>query len=296
MSRVLPALLVALTLTAIPVAHAQKPEAAAAAKAQQWPQAVTLYKQVVEKDPSDGASWYELGSAALQANDSHTAVTAFEHSLALKVRPAFSSYNLACAHARLGEKDKALDQLDNLAKIAAPFNSLIEGDNDLANLRQEPRYADILQRMKDAQTPCAKDPLNRQFDFWVGDWEVFDTRGNRTGSSHVERSLDGCLIIENWEARLGGTGKSFNTYNPGTHKWQQYWVASAGTVTFYEGEFKDGSMRFVGTNNARSAPPSPVRLTFTALDGGRVRQFGEVSSDNGATWNVGYDFVYVPKK
>src|SRR3954447_25945148 len=100
-------LTIALLLAALP-AHAQKTEAAAAAKAQQWPQAVTLYKQVVDKDPSDGASWYELGSAALQANDSHTAVTAFEHSLALKVRPAFSSYNLACAHARLGEKDKAL--------------------------------------------------------------------------------------------------------------------------------------------------------------------------------------------
>jgi hypothetical protein len=150
--------------------------------------------------------------------------------------------------------------------------------------------------MKDVLTPCEKDPINRQFDFWVGDWEVFDTRGTRTGTSHVERSLDGCLIIENWEARLGDKGKSFNTYNPGTHKWQQYWVSSTGGVTFYEGEFKDGSMRFVGTNNPRSGTPGPVRLTFTPLDGGRVRQFGEVSTDNGATWNVGYDFVYVPKK
>jgi tetratricopeptide (TPR) repeat protein len=295
MRRYITVFLLALTLTVLP-AHAQKTEATAAANAQQWPQAVTLYKQVVDKDPSDGASWYELGAAAMQANDARTAISAFEHSLQLKNRPAFSAYNLACAHARLGEKDKALDQLDNLAKLNAPFATLVEGDSDFASLRQEPRYTDIVQRMKDVLTPCEKDPINRQLDFWVGDWEVFDTRGTRTGTSHVERSLDGCLIIENWEARLGDKGKSFNTYNPGTRKWQQYWVSSTGGVTFYEGELQDGSMRYVGTNNPRAGTPGPVRLTFTPLDGGRVRQFGEVSTDNGATWNVGYDFVYVPKK
>jgi tetratricopeptide (TPR) repeat protein len=295
MRRYITVFLLALTLTLLP-AHAQKTEATAAANAQQWPQAVTLYKQVVDKDPSDGASWYELGAAAMQANDARTAISAFEHSLQLKNRPAFSAYNLACAHARLGEKDKALDQLDNLGKLGAPFATLVEGDSDFASLRQEPRYTDIVQRMKDVLTPCEKDPINRQFDFWVGDWEVFDTRGTRTGTSHVERSLDGCLIIENWEARLGDKGKSFNTYNPGTRKWQQYWVSSTGGVTFYEGELQDGSMRYVGTNNPRAGTPGPVRLTFTPLDGGRVRQFGEVSTDNGATWNVGYDFVYVPKK
>jgi tetratricopeptide (TPR) repeat protein len=295
MRRYITVFLLALTLTVLP-AHAQKTEAATAANAQQWPQAVTLYKQVVDKDPSDGASWYELGAAAMQANDARTAISAFEHSLQLKNRPAFSAYNLACAHARLGEKDKALDQLDNLAKLNAPFATLVEGDSDFASLRQEPRYTDIVQRMKDVLTPCEKDPINRQLDFWVGDWEVFDTRGTRTGTSHVERSLDGCLIIENWEARLGDKGKSFNTYNPGTRKWQQYWVSSTGGVTFYEGELQDGSMRYVGTNNPRAGTPGPVRLTFTPLDGGRVRQFGEVSTDNGATWNVGYDFVYVPKK
>jgi hypothetical protein len=295
MHRVLPALLLAVTLTALP-AHAQKPEAAAAAKAQQWSEAVTLYKQVVEKDPSDGASWYELGSAALQANDAKTAVNAFEHSNALKVRPAFSTYNLACAFARLGESEKALDALDALAKTGAPFASLVEGDTDLAPLRQQPRYKQIVQKMKGGATPCVNDPVSHQFDFWVGDWDVFDTRGTQVGASHVERSLDSCLIIENWTARLGGAGKSFNSYNPGLRKWQQYWVSSSGNVTMYDGELNNASMRFEGTSYSRATPQTKVRLTFTPLDGGKVRQFGEISTDNGATWNVGYDFVYVPKK
>src|SRR3954452_18038752 len=97
MRRYITAFVLALTLTAFP-AQAQKPEAADAAKAQQWSQAVTLYKQFVEKDPSDRPSWYELGAAAMQVNDARTAVGAFEHSLNLKNRPAFSAYNLACAH------------------------------------------------------------------------------------------------------------------------------------------------------------------------------------------------------
>ncbi len=278
------------------MAQAQKTAAEAAAKSQDWQQAVALYKQVTEKDANDGGSWYALGSAALMAGDARLAVTAYEHSLQLKTQPAFSLYNLACAHARLGESEPALDSLDKLAQLGTPFASQMEKDPDLNSLRSMPRYQQVLEHMKQAATPCLHDPTSRQFDFWAGEWEVFDGQGTRQGSSRVEPSLDGCLLIENWQAALGGSGKSFNTYNAGTHKWQQFWVSNNGTVTAYEGEFKDSAMRFSGTQNPRAGKAVPVRLTFTPLPDGRVRQMGEISSDGGASWSVGYDLYYVRKK
>lgn len=277
------------------LAQAQKAEAEAAAKAQDWPQAVALYKQVTGKDPDDGPSWYALGTAALMAGDAKLAVTAYDHSLQLKTQPALSLYNLACAHARLGESQQALDSLDRLAQLGASFASQVEKDPDLSSLRSIPRYQQVVEHMKQAATPCLHDPASRQFDFWAGEWDVFDGQGRRQGSSRVEPSLDGCLLIENWQAVLGGSGKSFNTYNAGTHQWQQFWVSNTGTVTSYQGEFRDGAMRFSGTQNQRSGGPLPVRLTFTALPDGRVRQMGEISTDGGATWSVGYDLYYARK-
>lgn len=290
------AVLLIVVLCASRLALAQKAEAEAAAKSGNWRQAISLYQQVTDKDPNDGASWYALGTAALMGNDAKVAVTAYTHSFQLKVRPALSLYNLACAYARLGESDHALDALEKLAQLGVPFAAQMEKDHDLDRLRSSPRYKQVLQEMKQIATPCLTDPINRQFDFWAGDWDVFDTNGTRVGSSHEELSLDGCLLIENWQSALGGTGKSFNTYNPGTHQWQQFWIDSNGTVTIFAGEFRDGAMRFTGTNNSPRTAPSPERLTFTPLPDGRVRQMGEVSADGGATWSVGYDFYYVRKK
>jgi tetratricopeptide (TPR) repeat protein len=278
------------------IAQAQKAEAEAAVKAQNWQQAVALYKQVTEKDPTDGGSWYALGSAALMADDPKLAVAAYEHSVQLKNRPVFSLYNLACAHARLGESEQAFDALEQLAQLGASFAAQMEKDPDLASLRSLPRYQQVLEQMKQGATPCKNDATHRQFDFWAGDWDVYDGRGTLNGTSHVEPSLDGCLLIENWQAAIGGSGKSFNTYNSGTHKWQQFWVSNNGTVTEYEGEFRDGAMRFSGTQNPRTGNAVPVRLTFTPLADGRVRQTGEISTDGGASWSIGYDLYYVRKK
>ena len=38
------------------------------------------------------------------------------------------------------------------------------------------------------------------------------------------------------------------------------------------------------------------RLTFYNLDANKVRQFGEITKDNGATWNTEYDLEYRRKK
>jgi hypothetical protein len=36
-----------------------------------------------------------------------------------------------------------------------------------------------------AQKPCDKDTIYSQFDYWVGDWEVYDLNGNVTGNSKI---------------------------------------------------------------------------------------------------------------
>jgi hypothetical protein len=65
--------------------------------------------------------------------------------------------------------------------------------------------------------PCSK-PEFRQFDFWIGKWEVFGVKGTKAGDSKITVILDSCVILEEWTSAgaqqvLIYTGKSFNSYN-----------------------------------------------------------------------------------
>ena len=45
--------------------------------------------------------------------------------------------------------------------------------------------------------------IYRQFDFWIGDWEVFNPQDQRVGSNRIDKVLGGCALHESWR---GGTG------------------------------------------------------------------------------------------
>jgi len=58
-------------------------------------------------------------------------------------------YNLACTFAMLGERDRAIDLLERYAVNMRPqFVAWIKNDSDLDNLRDDPRYQALIQRME----------------------------------------------------------------------------------------------------------------------------------------------------
>lgn len=56
---------------------------------------------------------------------------------------AGSVYNLACAEAMLGETDAALEHLARAVELHPPFADAARADDDLASLRDDPRFARI---------------------------------------------------------------------------------------------------------------------------------------------------------
>jgi hypothetical protein len=157
--------------------------------------------------------------------------------------------------------------------------------------------------MNAQKTPCTTDPIYRQFDFWIGEWDVYAKNGKKAGDSKIDLILDSCIILENWKSAnafngLYYTGKSFNTYNSVTKQWQQTWVDNVGgTTEFLEGHYNDNKMIF-------KTKPFPVandtmavrRLTFFNLGPGKVRQYSELSKDEEKTWTPEYDLEYRRKK
>lgn len=277
------------------LAFAQNPDAANAAfQAHEWDKAATEYQKITTADPKNAEAWYQLGMSLYSMDKFQGAAAAFQHSAELKFRPVFSSYNIAAALARAGQTDGALAWLEKLPGMGYRNVLQVEQDQDFSSIRKLPRFQGVLIALKQNAAPCQSAELNRQFDFWVGEWDVQTPQGQHAGSSTVQNILGGCVILENWTG-LGSQGKSFNAYNQALKKWQQYWVDDTGTTTLYTGEVVGNQMRYVadaGLQNGQQAH----RMTFTKLDDGRVRQLGETSSDGGKTWTMAYDLIYVRKK
>ncbi|HMJ46732.1 MAG TPA: hypothetical protein VK498_05350 [Ferruginibacter sp.] len=150
-----------------------------------------------------------------------------------------------------------------------------------------------------AQSPCRNNPVYRQFDFWIGDWEAFGPKGKKAGDSKISLILDSCIVLEEWTSSgqqngLTYKGKSFNTYNAITGQWQQTWVDNTGGSTEYlEGKFETGKIIFNTRPFALKKDTMAIRkLTFFNLGAEKVRQLGEISKDNGNTWLIEFDLEY----
>jgi len=153
------------------------------------------------------------------------------------------------------------------------------------------------------KTACTSEPVYRQFDFWIGDWEVYAKNGMKAGDSKIELILDSCIILENWKSANSRNGfyyagKSFNTYNSTTKQWQQTWVDNAGSSTeFLEGHYEKNKMTFLTKPFQFNKDTLAVRrLTFYNLAPDKIRQHGEISKDNGVSWTTEYDLEYRRRK
>jgi hypothetical protein len=148
-----------------------------------------------------------------------------------------------------------------------------------------------------AQKPCS-DPLYRQFDFWIGDWEAFGPAGKKAGDSKISLQLDSCVIMEEWSSAnvmrgLRFAGKSFNRYNAATKQWQQSWVDNTGGNTEYTGWYENNKMILTTKPFSFSKDTMAIRrMSFFNLSPNKVRQLGEISKDDGKTWLVEFDLEY----
>ena len=152
------------------------------------------------------------------------------------------------------------------------------------------------------QRPCSSHEY-RQFDFWLGEWEAFDTKGQKAGDSKISLILDSCIILEEWTSATANrgiryAGKSFNTYNAATKQWQQTWVDNAGGSNEYLlGKFDNNAIIYKSSPFPFSKDTIAIRkMTFTNLSPVKLRQDGEISKDNGLSWTTEYDLEYRRKK
>ena len=139
--------------------------------------------------------------------------------------------------------------------------------------------------------PCSA-PESRQFDFWIGDWDVYVPSGKLAGTNHIAR-LYGCMLHESWKSG-SSEGQSFNGFDTSRGVWHQTWIDAQGLVLVIEGGMRDGSMSLSDRNLPGKKDPRQLNeITWTPNADGSVRQHWRVSEDGGKTWTTSFDGKYV---
>ena len=135
--------------------------------------------------------------------------------------------------------------------------------------------------------PCAA-PAYRQFDFWIGDWEVFEVgTPAKVAHARIDSILDRCVLREDYVANDGHEGQSFTIYDASRDVWHQTWVTSRGTLLEIEGKFENGEMVLSG----RNAKTEIVRGTWKPVNG-EVHEVAVKSADGGKTWAPWFDIMF----
>lgn len=159
---------------------------------------------------------------------------------------------------------------------------------------------------KDDITPACPAPEARQFDFWIGEWDVQNWQLNPqlpddatwydTGlaTNRVYAILDGCAIVEHWMGRLSyGTvhGFSVRAYDPEQDQWVLvlYWPGpTGGTFGTLEGIFQHGRGEFYNEYTNAQGQQVENRYSFSDISPEAFRWDAAASTDARITWKPGW--------
>ena len=150
------------------------------------------------------------------------------------------------------------------------------------------------------QPPAPPMPCNarehRQFDFWLGTWEV--TGGPKldtvVGRNTITKVSSGCALAEHWVNSTGQDGHSLNAYDAAAGQWTQFWIGSDGVVLRLAGGLQGKAM----VTSDRLPDPKAAggeqwqRISWTPQDDGSVHQHWQTSDDAGASWQTSFLGIY----
>lgn len=268
---------------------------------QQWGQAKEKYRQYLKDSAHQPMSWQRLGYCNHHLGLYKEAISNYEKALSLNPFQQLKfaiEVRVARSYAQLKNGKAALQWLEKAVQSGYQDVNEIDRISDFDAIKGSKEFKDLYKRIYNKAYPCSADAKSKEFDFWVGEWDVYQNGTNvLVGYSRVEKISGECALLENWTALAGtGTGKSLNYYDAVANSWEQDWIGSTGGPQRYvNGVYKDSAMRFT-YENVTNGKKTTGNFIFYNLGPDKVRQYQDSSDDGGKTFTVMYDFLYVRKK
>ena len=143
--------------------------------------------------------------------------------------------------------------------------------------------------------PCCTE-WHKQFDFWIGEWEVYDTAGTRLGENTITKLEDNCLLSEHWVGAKGYTGRSYNFFNTKDSTWNQLWLDNAGGHLKLNGRLIGEKMILKSELlKGQQVDWYYNQITWTPLKDGAVEQLWEIFDKENSLIMVAFKGIYRKK-
>jgi len=160
-----------------------------------------------------------------------------------------------------------------------------------------------------ARADVCSEPRDREFDFWIGEWDIENRQANPgnltdpnlypTGAAiaRVSPAAGGCAIVELWEGELSWgrvLGFSLRSYDASAEKWTLLlnWPAPnagvPGVFATREGGFRHGRGEFFNSSVGTDGKTRLSRFTFADINEERYRWDSAASVDGGVTWQTSW--------
>lgn len=146
-------------------------------------------------------------------------------------------------------------------------------------------------------------PEHRQFDFWIGDWDVVNRQRRPDGTvwgvtgratDRVYAVAGGCGIVEHWRGDTAPgyvVGYSLRAWNPERRTWDLVllWPQPEQPRFFtLEGEFRHGRGEFFRSATDPQGNDVAIRFTFADVTSDSFRWNDGISRDGGMTWSTSW--------
>lgn len=290
------AALVMLVTTSLPVL-AQSPATVSPAdlafEAGQWALAIDEYRKLTDADPTDAISWLRIAQAQRGLNQHALALETLQTAREALAPEAMVEFERARNLASLDQVDAALRALEASEHLGLRALESLEGANEFDELRSNATFQRVYRAVRRRVFPCEGIAAARDFDFWVGTWEVRLEDGTLVGQNTISRRDGGCTILETWSGAGGSSGTSLNYYQPSRDQWRQIWTGSNGTLIDISGGLIDGVMQLEGTiEYVAQNRIEAFRGTWTRLEDGRVRQLFQEFNIGTNSWQTWFDGYY----
>lgn len=138
--------------------------------------------------------------------------------------------------------------------------------------------------------------FHEQFDFWIGDWNVYDTTGNKVGENQLVKLEKNCIVSEYWRGVKGSTGRSYNYFNTSDSTWNQIWLDSYGTILNLKGRY-EGNKMILKSKLTKGTKVDWYynQITWTNNNDGTVTQTWEILDKNAHLLNTVFVGIYKKK-
>ena len=106
--------------------------------------AIAIYRTLLESNPADASAWLELGRVYHGTKRYKDAIHAFNQAASAPAQRGYALFNLACAYALNGEKEKAIETVRLAIEAGLNHKGMFTGDPDLASIRDDARFKQLV--------------------------------------------------------------------------------------------------------------------------------------------------------